>query len=132
MDNGTGNGTDNGTSSGMSRDLAPTGGPTGTGLVNPAALLLRDAKTATTRRAYASALRHFFAWAGYVNPAGGPDPSPGQVQDFLSHTSRMASQIRVDRERPLLSATESSAARSSSRIITRICLSRAFLRHAPA
>jgi len=83
LDNGTGNGTGNGTSSGMSRDLAPAGGPAGTGLVNPAALLLRDAKTATTRRAYASALRHFFAWAGYVNPAGGVDPSPGQVQDFL-------------------------------------------------
>ena len=71
----------------MDNELSPTGG---VGLVNPepvllnpAALLLRDTKTATTRRAYASALRHFFSAAGVVNPAGGPDPSPSQVQAWL-------------------------------------------------
>lgn len=57
--------------------------PAGGGLANPAELLLRDTKTATTRRAYASALRHFFQAAGVVNPAGGPDPSPPQVQAWL-------------------------------------------------
>lgn len=53
------------------------------GLANPATLLLQDTKKPTTRRAYAAALRHFFAFAGVANPAGGPDPTAAQVQQFL-------------------------------------------------
>ena len=72
--------------------------PVGAGLVNPAALLLRDTKAATTRRAYAAALRHFFAAAGYVNPGGGPDPSPAQVQEFLRQTpAQLALQLATYR-----------------------------------
>ena len=58
----------------------------GLGLANPAALLLEDTKKATTRRAYAAALRNFFAFAGVVNPSGGPDPTAGQVQQFLGQS----------------------------------------------
>lgn len=47
-------------------------------LLDPAALLLQDTKKATTRRAYAAGLRHFFESAGY-----GQSPTPGEVQAFL-------------------------------------------------
>ena len=47
--------------------------------VNLATLLLQDTRKATTRRAYAAGLRHFFAAVGY-----GPDPHPAQIQAFLA------------------------------------------------
>jgi len=52
--------------------------------INLATLLLQDTRKATTRRAYAAGLRHFFAASGYINPAGGPDPHPAQIQAFLA------------------------------------------------
>ena len=56
------------------------------GLDDPAALLLRDVRKPTTRRAYAAGLRHFFTLAGYVNPDGGPDPHPSHVRAFLARS----------------------------------------------
>ena len=55
-------------------------------LDDPVALLLRDVRKPTTRRAYAAGLRHFFALSGCVNPDGGSDPHPSHVRAFLAQS----------------------------------------------